>query len=144
MVLLAHDFFALSDLQRFSLLLHRRVFDCGHTLRHILAVAINQHRSYGRTAGSTSTKSYGVSVRVKGAEHLPDRACIVAMKHQSTWDTVALFAIFNRPVFVLKSELMWIPIRLRCRGFDHYCRGPDAQARENSERMRGVFEPFLP
>jgi 1-acyl-sn-glycerol-3-phosphate acyltransferase len=31
------------------------------------------------------------------------------VKHQSVWDTCALFAIFDRPVFVLKSELMFIP-----------------------------------
>jgi len=33
----------------------------------------------------------------------------LAVKHQSVWDTCALFAIFDRPVFVLKSELMFIP-----------------------------------
>jgi 1-acyl-sn-glycerol-3-phosphate acyltransferase len=41
---------------------------------------------------------------------MPQGPCIIAMKHQSTWDTFALFAIFNRPVFVLKSELMWVPV----------------------------------
>ena len=52
----------------------------------------------------------GVSLDVRGAEHMPQGPCIIAMKHQSTWDTFALFAIFNRPVFVLKSELMWVPV----------------------------------
>jgi 1-acyl-sn-glycerol-3-phosphate acyltransferase len=33
----------------------------------------------------------------------------LAVKHQSVWDTCALFAIFDRPVYVLKSELMFIP-----------------------------------
>jgi 1-acyl-sn-glycerol-3-phosphate acyltransferase len=42
------------------------------------------------------------------------------MKHQSTWDTFAMFAIFREPVFVFKSELTWIPffgwalLRLGC------------------------------
>ena len=52
----------------------------------------------------------GVSLRVRGAEHMPTGPCIIAMKHQSTWDTFALFAIFERPIFVLKSELMWVPV----------------------------------
>jgi 1-acyl-sn-glycerol-3-phosphate acyltransferase len=32
------------------------------------------------------------------------------MKHQSIWESCAVFAIFSRPIFVLKSELMWIPV----------------------------------
>jgi len=53
----------------------------------------------------------GVSYRVNGVENVPrDGACIIAMKHQSTWDTFALYAIFEHPVFVLKSELMRIPL----------------------------------
>jgi 1-acyl-sn-glycerol-3-phosphate acyltransferase len=52
----------------------------------------------------------GVSVEVRGAEHLPEGGCLIAMKHQSTWDTFALFALFDDPVYVLKNELTWIPI----------------------------------
>jgi 1-acyl-sn-glycerol-3-phosphate acyltransferase len=51
----------------------------------------------------------GVSYRVTGTEHLPEGGCVIAMKHQSTWDTFAMFAIFREPVFVFKSELVWIP-----------------------------------
>ncbi|MGB6307082.1 MAG: lysophospholipid acyltransferase family protein [Steroidobacteraceae bacterium] len=51
----------------------------------------------------------GVSYQVKGREHLPDGGCIIAMKHQSTWDTFAMFAIFREPVFVFKQELARIP-----------------------------------
>ena len=42
-------------------------------------------------------------------ENVPKGGCLLAMKHQSVWDTCALFAIFDRPVYVLKSELMFIP-----------------------------------
>jgi 1-acyl-sn-glycerol-3-phosphate acyltransferase len=52
----------------------------------------------------------GVSYRVEGAEHVPAGPCIIAMKHQSIWESCAVFAIFTHPVFVLKSELLWIPI----------------------------------
>src|ERR1700689_2379950 len=51
----------------------------------------------------------GVSYEVRGKENLPQGGCLLAMKHQSVWDTCALFAIFDRPVYVLKSELMFIP-----------------------------------
>ena len=34
---------------------------------------------------------------------------MIAMKHQSTWDTFAMFAIFPEPVFVFKSELSHVP-----------------------------------
>jgi 1-acyl-sn-glycerol-3-phosphate acyltransferase len=52
----------------------------------------------------------GVTFRVRGAEHVPDGGCIIAMKHQSIWESLAAFAIFRQPIFVLKRELMWIPI----------------------------------
>jgi len=51
----------------------------------------------------------GVSYEVRGQENLPQGGCLLAVKHQSVWDTCALFAIFDRPVYVLKSELMFIP-----------------------------------
>ncbi len=62
----------------------------------------------------------GVSYEIRGREHLPRGGCVLAMKHQSVWDTCALFAIFDRPVYVFKSELRWIPffgwslLRLGC------------------------------
>lgn len=52
----------------------------------------------------------GVGHEVQGAEHVPAGTCIIAMKHQSIWESCAVFAIFARPIFILKSELMWIPI----------------------------------
>jgi 1-acyl-sn-glycerol-3-phosphate acyltransferase len=51
----------------------------------------------------------GVNYEVRGRENIPQGGCLLAMKHQSVWDTCALFAIFERPVYVLKSELMFIP-----------------------------------
>lgn len=62
----------------------------------------------------------GVSYVVQGAEHLPSGGYVIAMKHQSTWDTFAMFAIFPEPVFVFKGELAKIPffglalVRLGC------------------------------
>jgi 1-acyl-sn-glycerol-3-phosphate acyltransferase len=52
----------------------------------------------------------GTGVEWRGREKLPEGAYIVACKHQSLWDTFALFALLPDPTLVLKRELMWIPL----------------------------------
>jgi 1-acyl-sn-glycerol-3-phosphate acyltransferase len=52
----------------------------------------------------------GLTWEVRGLEHLPRGAAIIAMKHQSAWDTIALPLIFRDPAVVLKRELLWIPL----------------------------------
>lgn len=52
----------------------------------------------------------GLDFEVTGREHLPDGPCIVASKHQSAWDTIAMPVIFPDPAFVLKRELLRIPL----------------------------------
>ncbi|HVG82285.1 MAG TPA: lysophospholipid acyltransferase family protein [Methylomirabilota bacterium] len=51
----------------------------------------------------------GLRHRVLGRERLPPEPVIAAMKHQSSWDTLAGVLLFHRPAFVLKRELTWIP-----------------------------------
>lgn len=51
----------------------------------------------------------GTQVEFRGLERLPEGGFLVASKHQSTWETFALFQIFEDPTFVLKRELQWIP-----------------------------------
>ena len=49
--------------------------------------------------------------RVEGLENLPTQACIIVSNHQSTWETIALASVINKPkVWVLKRELIFIPI----------------------------------
>ena len=47
---------------------------------------------------------------LRGLEKLPKGPLIVAAKHQSTWETFALLRLFDDFAFVVKRELMWIPI----------------------------------
>ena len=47
---------------------------------------------------------------VEGREHLPARSSIVLLKHSSAWETLAQLRIFPRQTWVLKRELMWVPI----------------------------------
>ncbi len=48
-------------------------------------------------------------MEVRGAEHIPQGAVIVAGKHQSAWETFAILPLFDDPCFVLKKQLTYIP-----------------------------------
>jgi 1-acyl-sn-glycerol-3-phosphate acyltransferase len=52
----------------------------------------------------------GIGVEWRGREKLPAGAYIVACKHQSTWETLALFMVLPDPTYVLKRELMRLPL----------------------------------
>lgn len=47
---------------------------------------------------------------VQGAEHLPPGAAIILSKHQSAWETLAFQKIFPPQTWVLKRELLWVPL----------------------------------
>tara|TARA_B100001121_G_scaffold309510_1_gene336628 strand:+ start:2444 stop:3145 length:702 start_codon:yes stop_codon:yes gene_type:complete len=52
-----------------------------------------------------------VKIRVKGAENIPDGTpFFIASLHQSLFETFYLQTIFNAPIFILKKELLRIPI----------------------------------
>ncbi len=52
----------------------------------------------------------GLKVEWRGTENIPQGACLIACKHQSAWETFALFTVLRDPTFVLKRELMWLPL----------------------------------
>ncbi len=52
----------------------------------------------------------GVDQEVRGLENIPDEPVIFASKHQSIWETIALVYIFPEQTYVLKKELMAIPL----------------------------------
>ncbi|WP_333586792.1 lysophospholipid acyltransferase family protein [Phenylobacterium sp.] len=51
----------------------------------------------------------GISVEVRGREHIPTGPALVAPKHQCMFDVFAQFTWLPDACFVLKKELMWIP-----------------------------------
>ena len=51
----------------------------------------------------------GIRVEVRGREHIPTGAAIVAPKHQCMLDVFAQFTWLPRSVYVMKRELAWIP-----------------------------------
>jgi 1-acyl-sn-glycerol-3-phosphate acyltransferase len=52
----------------------------------------------------------GIRLRVTGWENLPTGAAVIAAKHQSAFDTVVWLALLPDPVYVLKQELLKIPV----------------------------------
>ena len=52
----------------------------------------------------------GTRIEVRGREHIPRGAALVAGKHQSFWETFALIPLFADPAIVLKQELTSIPL----------------------------------
>jgi 1-acyl-sn-glycerol-3-phosphate acyltransferase len=50
-------------------------------------------------------------VEFRGVEKIPRGGpLIVAPKHQSFWETFALLQFFEEPLYILKRELVWIPV----------------------------------
>lgn len=52
----------------------------------------------------------GVRTEFRGLEHLPPGGAIIAMRHQSTYDTIAPFLFIDDPAFILKRELLRAPV----------------------------------
>jgi 1-acyl-sn-glycerol-3-phosphate acyltransferase len=51
----------------------------------------------------------GLDYAVRGRANLPAGPAIVAMKHQSAWDTIAAPLLFPDCAVVIKRELTWLP-----------------------------------
>ena len=51
----------------------------------------------------------GLDYRVEG-EPIPAGCHIAFWKHSSSWETMAMMVVFPRQVWVLKRELLWIPV----------------------------------
>ena len=76
----------------------------------------------------------GIKYEFRCKEEVPKGALLIASKHQSFWETFAFFVLFEEPLFVLKRELIWIPV------FGWYlkkigCIAVDRQAGEKSIRI---------
>jgi len=51
----------------------------------------------------------GIKVKVTGAEHIPERPCVIVSNHQSTWETFFLSAYFQPLSQLLIRELLYVP-----------------------------------
>lgn len=51
----------------------------------------------------------GLGHEVRGLDRLPPGGCIIAMKHQSAWDTLILLVVLSDFAAVVKRELLLVP-----------------------------------
>ena len=52
----------------------------------------------------------GIDDEIRGRENIPRGGFLVASKHQSAWETLRLIELFPRPSFILKRQLLWVPL----------------------------------
>jgi 1-acyl-sn-glycerol-3-phosphate acyltransferase len=71
---------------------------------------IEMAKLWGRTSLWLLRVVCGVTVEFRGLANIPRGPLIVAAKHQSTWETFALLSLFEHPTFIVKRELMWVPL----------------------------------
>jgi 1-acyl-sn-glycerol-3-phosphate acyltransferase len=67
-------------------------------------------RTWARSSLWMLERLCGLTFTVEGRDRIPSGNHIVMCKHTSAWETVALFVIFPPHVWVLKRELLWIPL----------------------------------
>lgn len=83
------------------------------TLAFVLSLSGREGTLYGarlwaRYHGWCARWLLGVRTQVEGV--LPQGAVIVAMKHESMFETIELLRLWQKPAVVLKAELMRIPV----------------------------------
>lgn len=67
-------------------------------------------RGYARMFFRLLRPTVRLKMHIEGRENLPDGPCVLYLKHSSTWETMLPFILVRRPAFVLKRELLWIPL----------------------------------
>jgi 1-acyl-sn-glycerol-3-phosphate acyltransferase len=67
-------------------------------------------RTWARMVFWLLDKMCGLKFTVEGRERIPAGNHIVMSNHTSAWETIAQFLIFPPQVWVLKRELLWIPL----------------------------------
>lgn len=50
------------------------------------------------------------NVIIEGLDNIPKTGCIIAIKHQSSWDTFYFLTCVEDPIFILKHTVFFIPI----------------------------------
>jgi 1-acyl-sn-glycerol-3-phosphate acyltransferase len=72
--------------------------------------AIEVVRLWGRVVVAMLRVICGVRVEMRGLENIPPGAVVLASKHQSAFDTIIWLATLPDPAYVLKKELLAIPV----------------------------------
>lgn len=67
-------------------------------------------RAWARGALWLHAVTTGASYEFRGVERVPKGPIIVAAKHQSAWETMALLLHVTTPTYILKRELLRLPL----------------------------------
>ncbi|MGE7416604.1 lysophospholipid acyltransferase family protein [Methylobacterium tarhaniae] len=67
-------------------------------------------QTWGRVTLRLLDAIVGLRVEFRGLEHRPAGAVLVAAKHQSALETLALVTVLDDFSYILKRELMWLPL----------------------------------
>ena len=65
---------------------------------------------WARTNQAALRAIAGLDCEVRGRENVPDGPVVLACMHQSFWETAYLLTLFENAAFVLKMELLSIPL----------------------------------
>jgi len=52
----------------------------------------------------------GITCEVSGAQHLPAGPAVIISNHQSAWETLFFQRVFPPQSYILKAQLLWIPL----------------------------------
>lgn len=66
--------------------------------------------TWARTTGALLRVICGTRVEIRGRENIPEGPLLIAAKHQSAWETLALLPLFSDAAFIMKRELTYIPV----------------------------------
>ena len=91
-------------------------------------------RVWARTSLWLLDKVCGTRVEFRGVENLPKGACVIAAKHQSALETFALTTQMGDFTFVLKRELLAIPM------FGWYLKGAEQIAIDRARRGQALAD----
>jgi 1-acyl-sn-glycerol-3-phosphate acyltransferase len=80
------------------------------TMLYGRAAILDLARVWARSSLWLLDKICGVKVEFRGLEHLSQNGCVIAIKHQSAWETFALTTQVRDFTFILKRELTRIPL----------------------------------
>lgn len=67
-------------------------------------------KSWARSSLWILHRIAGTRTVISGQHNIPATGAIIAAKHQSFWETFALIPHLEKPAFILKKELMAIPV----------------------------------
>ncbi|MBL0374711.1 1-acyl-sn-glycerol-3-phosphate acyltransferase [Rhizobium sp. KVB221] len=73
-------------------------------------IAYKIPKNWARVNLWLAEKIIGLTYEIDGLENLPEGGYIISAKHQCFWDTFALIPTLPDPVYILKRELLWIPL----------------------------------